>query len=222
MKPKDLKPVFSWDERRPLLQDRVLFVPRHYQNHKEFGAISFQEIFGNQNPVVIEYCSGNGSWILEKAKTQTDLNWIAVERRFDRTAKIWSKLKNDQMENLFVVCGEAQDFTLHYLKPKSISSAYVNFPDPWPKGKHAKHRLLQTSFFMNLRNVLIDSGNLVIATDHRNYVDQILKEVRKDPLWKSCFPDPFFIKEWPEYGSSYFESLWRSKGLEIHYLQFGL
>ncbi|NNM43915.1 MAG: tRNA (guanosine(46)-N7)-methyltransferase TrmB [Chlamydiae bacterium] len=223
MKPKDIKFPYSWKERKPLLQDQILFVPKYYDKHTQWRFPDFAdpELFGNTNEVLIEYCSGNGSWIAEKAMQNPDKNWIAVEKKFERVAKIWAKSKNMNLKNFLIVCGDAIEFTKYYLTPQHIiHSAYVNFPDPWPKEKHAKHRLLQGEFLVELSRVIIKGGTVTVVTDDDVYRDQVCDEMLKTPDWYSAFCYPFFTKQWPGYGSSYFEELWRAKGKEIFYLQF--
>src|SRR5690348_6324632 len=135
MKPKDLRFPFTWEERKPLIHDKVLFVPKLYDRHQEWSFPAWEEIFGSSAPLNIEYCSGNGSWIVEKAKRDPCTHWVAVEKRFDRVQKIWSKMKNEQISNLFIVCGEALAFTTYYAHANSFAQLYINFPDPWPKGR---------------------------------------------------------------------------------------
>lgn len=222
MKPKQLKAPFRWDDRKPSLADRVLYVPEHYKEHDAFVLPEFDhpELFGRVAPTFIEYCSGNGDWIVDKALQLPHQNWFAVEKRFDRVRKIWSKLKNHQVENLVIVCGEAQPFTEHYLKGDCIAGCFINFPDPWPKGKHAKHRLFQSAFIQQLRRVLSSDAKVTVATDDNEWANRISHALHQNETFQSAFPHPYYVTEWPDYGSSYFEQLWRQKGKTIHYLQF--
>lgn len=211
MKPKNLKYPFSWENRRPHFEDAVLYVPDYYDRHKEWVFPGFEAMFGNSSPVIIEYCAGNGTWIAEKAKN-TPANWVAVEYRFDRARKIWSKMKNYQLSNLITVCGEAQIFTSAYLPSQSVSEAYINFPDPWPKEKHAKHRLFQPPFVQELARVVQKS--VTVVTDDEPYAEQIQSAMALS--WKVSK----YTNEWPDYGTSFFDSLWRQKGKKIHYFTF--
>ncbi len=222
MNPKQLKSPFRWNDRRPLLGDRVLYVPEYYQEHACFTLPDFSDpaLFGRDAPTMIEYCSGNGDWIINKALEHPQFNWFAVEKRFDRVRKIWSKLKNREVANLVIVCGEAEPFTDYYLKESSIAGCFVNFPDPWPKGKHAKHRLFQSAFIQRLHRVLHPEAKATIATDDPDWANRISQAFLKEEVFHPVFPAPYFITEWPDYGSSYFEQLWRQQGKTIHYLQF--
>lgn len=215
VKPKNLKFPFLWVERHPVLTDGVLFVPDYYDRHREWTFPGWEAIFGNSNPVNVEYCTGNGAWIIDKARTSKN-NWVAVEWRFDRVRKIWSKMKNFNISNLFIVCGEALTFTREYLPKDCISEVYINFPDPWPKEKHAKNRLFQEPFVSELTRVV--KNRATIVTDDETYANQLHHEMSKK--WRPVFSSPHFITDWPDYGTSYFDALWREKGCTIRYFQY--
>ncbi len=221
MKPKDLKAPHKFCERKPALVDGVLFVPVHYQDHGSFSMPTWQEIFHNNHPVHLEYCSGNGDWIVEKAKEHPHINWIAVEKRFDRVRKIWSKRENQHVANLLIVAGSAEPFTEHYVPAGSIAEAYVNFPDPWPKRAHAKHRLMAPLFLDGVVRVLQPGGKLTLATDDRLYCYHSVELLSAMPVFTPLFPAPHYVHEWEGgYGGSHFDSLWRAEGKVIHYVSF--
>lgn len=222
MKPTDLKFPFKWEERSPLIRDGVLFIPWHYFSHDSWVHPGWDDpaLFGKKGPISVEFCSGNGTWIAEKARENPDWLWIAVERRFDRVRKIWSKKKNYSLSNLIVVAGQAEDFIEHYLKEDSVDAVYINFPDPWPKNKHAKNRLLQKPFAEKLARVVKKGGDACFVTDDAPYCQQMIAVMRETVGWTSLHPDPFYITQLEGYGASYFDDLWRAKGREIHYLQF--
>ena len=121
---KDLNLPFSYEDRRPVLLDRFFYVPSRYEYSQE--SLPF---FEKEQPVAIEYCSGNGQWIAEKAKTSPHINWIAVEKKFKRARKIWAKLQKENLSNLVVACSEAFVFTRYYA-PKT-AEIFINFPSPF-------------------------------------------------------------------------------------------
>ncbi len=222
MKPKDLKFPFSWEERQPITEDGVFFIPWHYAEHTQWKSSGWDifSLFEKKGPLKVEYCAGNGAWILQKALQHPECLWVAVERRFDRVRKIWAKKKNFNLHNLIIVCGEAEDFTSHYLDEGSVNTVYVNFPDPWPKARHAKNRLIQPSFVSQVFRVMEKGGEAIFATDDEDYAKQMIAVMRESGEWENHFPDPFFVTEWPGYGDSYFDALWRKKGRLIRYIQF--
>ncbi|CCB89149.1 tRNA (guanine(46)-N(7))-methyltransferase TrmB [Simkania negevensis] len=215
MKPKDLKSPFSFRDRRPCILERIFYVPTYYDKYKEFSFPFWQELFGNDHPVHIEYCSGNGEWILERAKAHPEVNWVAVEMKFERVRKIHSKRINRNISNLLIVCGEAQVFTREYVPENSVETIYVNFPDPWPKDRHAKHRLIQAPFMRDVLTAVRPGGNAQLVSDAKEYVLQMQAEISQVSGWK-----PSNHQNQNNYGSSYFDRLWRSLGREIYYLEY--
>jgi len=215
MKPKDLKAPYSFEERRPCIQERIFYLPTYYPDYTEFSFPSWKELFGNEKPVRIEYCSGNGEWILDKAEENPEINWVAVELKFKRVRKIHSKRTNRKIENLFIVCGEAQVFSSEYLAENSVETVYVNFPDPWPKDRHAKHRLIQASFMKDVLKAVKPGGKAQLVSDSKAYIAQMEGEIDKVSGWQK-----FELQDQDVYGTSYFERLWRSKGRNIHYLEY--
>lgn len=222
MKPKDLKPPFTWKDRRVELAGGVLFVPEHYDRYDEFQFPGWDApmLFGKERPVRIEFCSGNGDWIAHRAGKDRESNWVAVEKMFDRTRKIWSKAKNFGLDNLFIICGEALLATSLYLPPSSVEEVFVNFPDPWPKQRHAKHRLIKEPFLNQLERILKPSGLVTLVTDDREYCQQMIQQFINSSGFQPVYPAPYYVTEYLNYGSSYFEDLWKRKGRLIHYLQF--
>ena len=104
MKAKDLKPPFDWNSRRVLIHDRIWYSPLRHENEEEFSFPGWNspELFENDNPVHVEYCSGNGAWIVDKAVNFPEVNWVAVEMKFPRVSKIWAKIKTLNLKNLIV------------------------------------------------------------------------------------------------------------------------
>lgn len=207
---------FSWKERRVLLRDQVLFVPEYYKEYSSFEMPSWDQIFDNDNPIHLEYCSGNGHWVIERAQNHPDQNWVAVEKKFERVRKIWSKREKRGLKNLFIVSGEALTATRHYFPTSSIEAAYINFPDPWPKRRHSKHRLISDAFASEVGRILKPNAPFILATDDPQTEERFVKVVAGNPAFGD---DPLQKGEWPGYGSSWFEELWRSKGRKIRYVR---
>lgn len=219
MIPKDLKVNFSSDGRTPVLQDRFFYLPKREANVEGFCFPSLSDLFGNPNPIVIEYCSGNGHWIVDRASRNPSLNFIAVELRFERARKIWAKMKNSECENLLVVCGEAFLFTELYLKEQSISEVYINFPDPWPKRRQQKNRLIRMSFLDELARILKREGLFKLVTDDQPYMEEAKKLFLSHAQFQPVYPSPYHTEGVEGYGSSTFQELWTGLGRTIYSLE---
>ncbi len=216
-----LQRPFVWNERRILIEDRVLYVPALCDTSGfVFPGWDDTRIFGNTNPVHIEYCSGNGDWIAGKALANPDINWVAVEQKFPRTRKIWAKVKKHNLSNLFIVCGEGHITTKLYFPCNSVKVVYINFPDPWPKTRHAKNRIIQSDFMSEISRIMETKGHFVFVTDDASYSEWTTKIVLREPDFVASYPDPFYTTDESDYGYSYFGQLWRQKGKTIRHHKF--
>ncbi|MCH9613112.1 MAG: tRNA (guanine-N(7)-)-methyltransferase [Chlamydiia bacterium] len=219
MKPKDLKYPYTFEEREPTLSEGVLFLPPHYLNHDAHKG-RFDELFKTSQPLYIEYCSGNGEWILEQAENRPDVTWIAVEKRIDRVQKIWAKMKNRGVGNLIIVCGQAECLTKHYLNDGCIDQIYIHFPDPWPKDRHAKHRLFKDDFVKDMARCMRDGAELRLVTDHQMYGEEAALTLAQNASFSPLFPEPYYVVEEKSEGSSYFHRLWLELGRSIYIVKF--
>ncbi len=220
MKPKDLKTPFIWSKREVIIdhEQNILHIPKRC-DRKDFSK-ELQNILAGHAQVHIEYCSGNGEWIHQKALLHPDILWIAVEKQFKRVQKIWSKKQNSSLRNLFIVCGEALEASEYYFKSHSVDEVYINFPDPWPKNKHAKFRLVQGAFVKQLYRILKPLGIVNFLTDDGPYSGQAIQTFLKSDLFTSQIGAPFYESEIQDYGSSYFRSLWEEKKRGFYFSKF--
>ncbi|NGX34032.1 MAG: tRNA (guanine-N(7)-)-methyltransferase [Candidatus Anoxychlamydiales bacterium] len=217
MKKSDLVIPFKFEDRKSIIINRFLYVPSHYNSHDKFrDEITFE----NENEINIEYCSGNGEWIIDKAKKNPNINFIAVEMKFLRARQIWVKMHKDNLKNLFVVKAEAFIFTKYYLKDLTSSDVFINFPDPWPKKKHAKNRLIKKEFLEEVSRIQKKDKTITIVTDHENYRDEIIEEFFKIKEYKTLFKKPYFVQNALDFGSSFFMDLFQSKDKSINFIKF--
>ena len=203
MKPKDLQPPPKSENNAPILIDGVFY-------SQDLSTVPYDLDWKSAS---IEFCSGNGGWIIERALLEPDRFFIAVEKRFDRVRKIWAKMKNRGVKNLLIVCGEGYAFIKRFVPDGGVEDVYINFPDPWPKRKHERNRLMQASFLDELARVM--RGSLTLATDDATYMEHSLKFLEEHPDFEGG------TRKIEEYGESYFDSLWREKGKEIFYATYG-
>lgn len=222
MKPADLKSPFRWEQRQIIIEDRVWYVPDQHLSDKpfEFPGWTHEQTFSQDQPIYVEYCSGNGAWIADKAQKELHCNWVAIERKFDRARKIWSKIKNHELDNLLVVCGEGYKATQSFFPSESVEAAFINFPDPWPKKRHAKHRIVHPAFVQEVHRILKKGKTFTLVTDDESYSEIMIEVMCQNPGFESVFEAPYFVSEYSGYGSSYFEELWREKGKMIRYHVF--
>lgn len=139
--------------------------------------IDFTQLFANDHPVELEIGFGKGSFLTDQAKARPDVNFFGIEyaRWFWRYAS--DRLRRNNCLNVRTVRAEAIFFLTEFVPDASISVLHIYFPDPWPKKRHHKRRLIQDKFMPIVNRILTPSGRLQIVTDHREYFDQIIQVV---------------------------------------------
>lgn len=213
MKPKDLPfTIKSFDTRKPSFSDGVLTIPPFYTEHHKDLFPEYLEKLDSFDTIHLEICSGNGEWIAERAMKNPEILYIAVEKKFMRIRKIWSKMKNKGLNNLIVVSGMGEDFLDHYLEKESIDQVFINFPDPWPKKRHAKHRIIKPSFLPPISNILKKNGLITVTTDWKDYSDEIISVFKESQNFENIYPENGFVECDESYGGSYFKRLWTDLG----------
>ncbi len=139
------------------------------------------KLFPVERPVEVELGAGDGSFLAAYARAHPDRNFIGVERLLGRLRKIDRKGRRAGLDNLRLFRIEA-DYITRYLLPKgSVSAIHIYFPDPWPKRRHWKNRLIQESFVNALLPALQPGGHAYVRTDDRPYFDQMLASFAAAP-----------------------------------------
>jgi tRNA (guanine-N7-)-methyltransferase len=218
MKPKDLYIPIGQEV---IIKDKMIFVPQRGEIAPfSFPAWSSSDLFENENPITIEYCSGNGFWILEKAKQHPNRNFIAVERQFLRARKIWAKTHNYGLSNVVVAWAEGMLFTSLCIQDASIEEVYVNFPDPWPKRRHAKNRIIKQPFIREMERIVRTGAHITLVTDDETYSAIMIQEMEQSKPFVSELPPPYYIEPPADYGTSFFDDLFRKKGKQIRFHRY--
>jgi tRNA (guanine-N7-)-methyltransferase len=132
----------------------------------------WREVFGNEQPLELEIGMGKGTFLTEQAKARPEVNFFGIEwaRWFWRYAS--DRLRRNGCLNARTVRAEAGYFLAEFVPPASISVLHVYFPDPWPKARHHKRRLIQPKFMPLVERVLAPGGRLQVVTDHQGYFEE--------------------------------------------------
>ena len=136
--------------------------------------IDLTELFPADQPLEVELGSGDGSFLAEYARLHPAHNFIGVERLLGRIRKLDRKGRRAGLTNLRGVRIECSYFLEYLLPPGSAAALHVYFPDPWPKRKHRRHRLINERFPMLARQVLVPGGTVYLRTDDEDYFQQMV------------------------------------------------
>lgn len=189
-------------------EDR-LFVPSDY-----FRRLRLEEVFGDaaEKPFEVDLGSGDGTFLVEMAARFPERNFLGVERLLGRVRKICRKAARRDLKNLKVLRLESA-YTVEWLLPEnSVSRLHLLFPDPWPKKKHHRRRLVNAEFLGGVAAALLPEGAFLFKTDDDDYFEAAREEVAGSGL--------FTGREWLDSGEFYsetdFERQWRAEGKAIH------
>ena len=131
--------------------------------------IPFGETIASKKPLVLEIGSGMGETTAEIAKAHPELDFVAVEVHGPGVGSLLNRIDKDELKNLRVVRHDAVEVLEKMVADGSLAAIHLFFPDPWPKKRHHKRRLVQPSFVSLMKNKLQAGGVLHAATDWPDY-----------------------------------------------------
>lgn len=139
-------------------------------------------------PLIIEIGFGDGESLLNQATLQPEFNFLGIEVHRPGLGVMLNQLAQKSLTNLRVAKNDANDI-LAALPDNSVHGIQIFFPDPWPKKRHHKRRLIQAHFLELIIPKLVAGGFIHCATDWENYAEQMLEVLSADPRLKNLSPD---------------------------------
>lgn len=183
--------------------------------------LCWQEVFGNTAPVELEIGFGKCGFLLDIAAQHPVVNFIGIESARKYYRKGGRKVQRAGLQNVKLLWGEAYHILKRYVPDQSLRTVYINFPDPWPKRRHAKRRLLKTEFITLLVRKLQSVGGVEIATDVETYNEQIQEIFQDNDLYEQLYyhSTNALDRSKREYFSDY-EVMFLKQEKTIHYLKY--
>jgi tRNA (guanine-N7-)-methyltransferase len=135
--------------------------------------LSLSELFFKPQPLEVELGCGDASFLAEYARLHPEQNFIGVERLLGRIQKLDRKGRRAGLTNLRGVRIESAYLLQYLLPPHSATALHIYFPDPWPKKKHRRHRLINEVFPALARAALVPGGVVYLRTDDADYFAQM-------------------------------------------------
>jgi len=145
--------------------------------------------FGRSAPLVLEIGCGTGTSTLAMARDEPDINVIAVEVYRRGLAQLLSGIDREGVSNIRLIRGDGVDVLEHLVGSGTLTGVRIFFPDPWPKSRHHKRRLLQPQTVALIAERLRPGGVLHAATDHAGYAEQIAEVGDGEALLRRALPD---------------------------------
>jgi tRNA (guanine-N7-)-methyltransferase len=130
-------------------------------------------LFPQPHPLEVELGCGDASFAIEYARRHSGKNLLGVERLLGRLQKLDKKGRRAGLQNLRGLRIESAYFLQYLLPPHSTTALHIYFPDPWPKLKHRRHRLINEAFPALARTALVSGGIVYLRTDDTDYFQQM-------------------------------------------------
>ncbi len=181
-----------------------------------FKALAPSDIFGADGPFEVDLGCGDGGFLLQMAAHYPERRFLGIERLLGRVRGVCSRAAARELENVKVLRVESRYFLEWLMRPGCISRLHYLCPDPWPKERHHKNRLVQDDFLPVLHRSLADGGEFLFKTDHEEYFQWVLDHVERSGLFSRAGwdEDEFF------YPKTDFQLQWESMGKPIYRARF--
>ena len=176
--------------------------------------LDLRQIFGNDHPVVMEIGSGKGRFLLSTAAEQPEVNLIGIEKSLHYHRVISERVRKRGLENVRLINHDAFLVLRDMIPDASLAEVHIYFPDPWPRKREQKRRIIRPDVLREIDRVLVPGGSGVYVTDHREYFEvaaPVLAEVFRT---ESRTPGP------DETPRTNYEAKYREEGRPIHEVRF--
>jgi tRNA (guanine-N7-)-methyltransferase len=154
----------------------------------DFVRIDSREVFENSNPLEVDVGSGKGRFMVARALGHPGVNFLGIERQPGRVYSTAKKAFRHGLCNVRLARVEAFSGISEMLADESVSTFYIFFPDPWPKRRHHRRRLINTEFLGVLHGKLCTGGVIHFASDHMEYAGVVEKLFAEDDRFEVVEP----------------------------------
>ncbi len=173
--------------------------------------LDFKKVFGNDNPVIIEIGFGMGESTAKIARENPNINYLGIEVFLYGFSKLLSVIANEGLSNVRIMRFDAVQVLEDMIEDESVAGFHIFFPDPWPKKRHHKKRLIQGPFTTLLSQKLKKGGYIYCVTDWQEYATQMLEVLAKTPNMVNAYEDFATPRPWRP------QTSFERKGLEKEY-----
>ncbi|HEX7340082.1 MAG TPA: tRNA (guanosine(46)-N7)-methyltransferase TrmB [Rhodanobacteraceae bacterium] len=176
--------------------------------------------FGRTAPRVLEIGFGNGEALLWAGQHDAARDYIGIEVHRPGVGRLMNALADNDVGNVRVYRHDAVEVLRDELAPESLAEVRIWFPDPWPKKRHHKRRLIQPEFVRLVASRVVPGGLLHLATDWGEYAGHMHEVLEAAPTWRNCAPGGGFVECPPWRIQTHFEERGRKLGHAVRDLLY--
>jgi len=155
--------------------------------------LDLDSVFGRKADRMLEIGFGSGDALAAYAAAHPDIDCLGVEVHRSGVGHLLLRAHNEGLRNLRVICHDAVEVLEHQLSPDSLAAVHIFFPDPWPKKRHHKRRLIHPPFVELLLRSLRPGGELRLATDWQPYAAHMLEVLHQYPALENLADDDLYV-----------------------------
>ncbi len=163
------------------------------------------EVFGNYGPIILDIGFGNGDTLTDTAESYPDKNYVGIDVHRPGVGRLLAQLDQRHIQNVRVYCADVVDILKFNIADASLDGINLFFPDPWPKKRHHKRRLVNPGFAALIGKKLRKGGNFFAATDWEDYATQMQQALSSCTFLENCAGANKFSQRPVERGITKFE-----------------
>jgi tRNA (guanine-N7-)-methyltransferase len=182
--------------------------------------LDLEAAFGRTAPVTLEIGFGNGDNLAAQAGAHPERNFLGIEVHRPGVGRLMLSLEERQLPHARLICHDAVEVLTHQLAPQTLAEVVILFPDPWPKKRHHKRRLVQAPFVELVTDRLCVGGVLRFASDWQPYADAVLEVLNANPRLHNTSADERFVPRPVERTPTRFEKRGERLGHDVWDLAF--
>ena len=183
-----------------ITQGQQLALANHWDRYclDPHADYDFDRVFGRTAPLIVEIGFGTGDSLAKMAAANPDNDYIGIEVHKPGVGHLMLLLDQQGLTNVRIYCHDAMDIIEHKIAEHSLSGVHLFFPDPWPKKKHHKRRIVRPDFIELLTKKLKPEGYFHAATDWQNYAEHMLQVLSAGAGLSNASPTGAYCER-PEY-----------------------
>ena len=177
-------------------------------------------VFGRSAPLTLEIGFGNGASLATMAANEPTADFIGIEVHRPGVGHLLIRLDEQELGNVRVFCHDAVEVLEQRISDASLDRVLLFFPDPWPKRKHHKRRIVQPDFVARIARKLKPGGLFHMATDWEHYAAHMLRIMQATPEFSNCDSDGGYVEQPAWRPATKFEQRGQRLGHAVHDLLF--